>query len=171
MANHKVYHPELTSAMLKSVLSYDSETGRFTWIAESRFRPGIIGNEAGSISTSGHRQIRIFGKTHAAHRLAWLYTFNVWPDAKLEIDHINLQPDDNRIENLRLVTRSQNQLNRRSYGKKSGLPRGTTRTRYGRFVAQASVDGKSMYFGTFSTAEEAHRAYLEGIGGKAEYHP
>jgi hypothetical protein len=66
---------------------------------------------------------------------------------------------DNRRQNLRICTRSQNQMNR---GKPSGFRnpmKGVTRTRSGRWMAQITMQRKHHYLGTFSTAEEAHAEY------------
>jgi hypothetical protein len=55
-------------------------------------------------------QIRLDNKLYRAHRLAWAYIYGEWPSS--EIDHKNMNPCDNRIENLRLASRSQNECNK-----------------------------------------------------------
>ena len=95
----------LAQARLKELFSYDEETGFFVRYK----RLGPKKNIAGHVATKGHRQIMVDGKLYMAHRLAWLYVYGEYPQSL--IDHINRNPDDNRICNLRLATNSQNQQN------------------------------------------------------------
>lgn len=160
MASRKIFHPPLTVEMLKSVLRYEPKTGKFIWIAETKFKPGRLGCEAGSICTSGHRQIKIFGKVHSAHRLAWLYMTGEWPNEAL--DHKDRNPDNNVWTNIREAPGGSNSVNRLVYGKSSVWPRGVTPNGK-RFKAQASIDGIICYLGTHDTPEQAHAAYLQKI--------
>lgn len=126
----------LSHSLLKEILSYDEETGVFAW-AKSRgnqyTRKGMI---AGSIDSSGHRQIEINGKAYAAHRLAWFYVNGNWPEK--QIDHINRVRDDNRILNLRDVDSSANMQN--SISTKNGRLRGATfRKQMNKWVAQKNT--------------------------------
>ena len=92
---------------LKSKLQYDKDTGIFVWKNSARgIKKGAV---AGSISDQGYVVIRIDYKIYRAHRLAWLYMTGNFP--KYEIDHINGIRSDNRFENLRDVTRSENKKN------------------------------------------------------------
>ncbi len=78
-----------------------------------------------------------------------------------EVDHINGNKLDNRRSNLRLANRSTNQANRgASYHNKSGL-KGVCHAPHtkDRWRAQITVRGHKMYLGTFTTPEEAARAY------------
>jgi hypothetical protein len=78
---------------------------------------------------------------------------------KIQIDHINRNPADNRVENLRLATKQQQMFNRNA--------KGYFLTRSGKYEASICVDGKSIYLGTYKNPEEAHQAYLDA---KAIYH-
>ena len=95
----------LTQARLKELFSYDEQTGLF----KRHRRLGPKRDIAGHIANKGYRQIMVDCKLYMAHRLAWLYAYGDHP--KDFIDHINRNPDDNRICNLRLATSSQNQQN------------------------------------------------------------
>jgi hypothetical protein len=106
----------LTQARLKELFSYDEKTGFF--VRHKRLGPKK--DIAGHVATKGHRQIMVDRKLYMAHRLAWLYVYGEHP--KLLLDHINRNPDDNRICNLRLATNSQNQQNTRiKKSNKSGV--------------------------------------------------
>ena len=66
---------------------------------------------AGCLHKSGYRQIKVNNVIYPAHRLIWVF-HNGSIDENMQIDHINGIKDDNRIENLRLVTAQQNSWNR-----------------------------------------------------------
>jgi hypothetical protein len=69
------------------------------------------GSTAGSVKRNGYVAIKIDGVLYKAHRLAWYLGTGVWPAPEIEIDHINRVKGDNRLCNLRLVTRIGNQAN------------------------------------------------------------
>jgi hypothetical protein len=68
-----------------------------------------IDKPAGSIHKTGYRHITWMGKIHKAHRLIFMLHHGYLPP---EVDHINGDRQDNRIENLRTANRSENQCNR-----------------------------------------------------------
>lgn len=144
---------------LKELLSYDSETGLFTWRVTMNSR-APAGKVAGS-DMYGYTQINSRGCCYAAHRLAWLYVHGVLPSG--EIDHINGDKKDNRIANLRDVPHAINQQNRRqAHRKSSGLPLGVTLSYKARspFKAMIQVAGKAIYLGIYGSPEQAHSAYV-----------
>lgn len=100
-------------ALLKSKLNYNPDSGAFT-------RVGAGKRTVGSNANGGYLKIYVAGKEYRAHRLAWLYTYGVWP--KDQLDHINGDPRDNRISNLREVD---NALNRRNQKLRSDNKSGT----------------------------------------------
>ena len=114
--------PELTQARLKELIHYDPCIGIFTWVGKSAPRANRkeIGSHAGHISHNGYVIIGVDKALYMAHRLAWLYVHNVMP--KAEIDHINHIRDDNRIINLRMVSRLENGRNTgKKKNNKSGI--------------------------------------------------
>jgi hypothetical protein len=97
----------ITQERLKGLLSYDAETGIFTWISR---RIGVKkGSVAGGYNGKGYWLIYVDGYRYRAHRLAWLYMYGKMPED--QIDHINHDKIDNRISNLREVTNSVNHRN------------------------------------------------------------
>lgn len=93
---------------IKEILAYDSSTGILTW--RVRRGPKAKGSLAGYKHHTGYVQIEINGKAYLAHRLAWAIHYGELPIS--DIDHINRVKDDNRIENLRLATHSENMNNK-----------------------------------------------------------
>lgn len=140
-----------------SLLDYNHNTGIFTWKVNRR---GSVkaGDVAGKINGKGYRQIKILGVSYMAHRLAWLFVNGRFP--VYEIDHINRDPLDNRISNLREAKRIDNCRNVGGWSnKKSGLPHGVTYDKSrGKFIARASCNGVSKNLGRFDTVEDASMA-------------
>lgn len=155
---------EVTQDWLHENLSYDPSTGIFHWkIRPARNVP--VGSLAGRKDNSGRWGINIKNKKYASHRLAWLYVHGAWPPTEVQIDHINRDPGDNRITNLRCVTGSQNCMNR-TYTVRglNGEPRHATfHKSSGRWQSQAWINGKCRYLGLYKTFEEARSATLKAL--------
>lgn len=152
----------MTAQRVREVLSYDPETGVFTW-AVHRSPKARRGDVAGSIYSNGYRVIGLDNRVMLAHRLAWLYVNGVMPT--MHIDHINGDKTDNRIANLRDVSRTANMQNRsRVHVDKvsCNLLGATWDKTWGNWKAQLQSKGKTIYLGRYKTAEEAHLAYMEG---------
>ena len=99
-------------------------------------------------------QIRISKKFILIHRLiAYAYLGLDITDSKIKVDHINRDPSDNRVCNLRLVTTQQNAFNTNA--------KGYRKTKYGRYQAQIMVNGVFEHLGIYATLEEARNKYLE----------
>lgn len=157
-------HSTLTQSRLRELLRYEPETGNFVRLVttSSNAKAGMI---AGSAKKDGYIKIRIDGKIHSAHRLAWLYMTGDWPEH--HIDHVNGDSYDNRWKNLRNVDRQTNLQNQRRAHRnnKSGLL-GVSVHRSG-YQADIWVNGKKRYLGIHETPEAAHAAY---ISAKREAH-
>lgn len=154
------YRNDLTADQVRSLLSYDPETGLLTWMVNRRGRYGRVGEKAGTINSNGSLSIGINGKMYYAHRLAWLIMTGEWPPE--QIDHKRLDPQDNRWESIRSATHSDNLFNQRvSKANKCGIKGVHKRTDCNRWTAFIAKNRKTYYLGLFKTAEEAAAAYQE----------
>lgn len=144
---------DLTAKMVREMLSYDPSTGRFEWRIQKQGK-GRKGEAAAKSGKNPYGRVMINYKPYLAHRLAWLYVYGEWP--KFYIDHINGDPSDNRIVNLRQATPRQNVHNKRK-GKAVGF-KGVYQEK-NRYRARINVRGKLLHLGCFGSSEEAHRAY------------
>ncbi len=146
---------KVDSTRVRFLLAFNEESGDFHWKVP---RQGTRKDKkAGCVGTDGYWTICIDGAHYKGHRLAWLYVHGEWPID--QIDHINNNRLDNRISNLRLVSQSQNQQNRKPKRGGTGV-KGVSKTKYG-FSAQIGYDRKKMYLGFFKTKEEAGAAYVK----------
>ena len=154
----------LTQAELKQLLHYDPETGLFTRLT-SPTQKIKIGDIAG-FKCNGYIRITLNYKSYAAHRLAWLYVYGSFP--KNQIDHINQDRSDNRINNLRDVTVQQNAFNLPlKVTNKHGYTGIEWHKNMQKYRAQIKINYKSKHLGYFDCPKEAHQAYLKA---KAELH-
>lgn len=143
----------LTQTYVIKKLWYCPDTGTFIRLNNNGTRP-----PAGTINSCGYVRIILNKKSYLAHRLAWLYTYGVFPT--YEVDHINGVRADNRLSNLRDVTKLENSRNRTRANKNNryGLL-GVTPYR-NRWMAQLAQGTGSRYLGLFDTPEEAAQAYV-----------
>lgn len=149
---------EVTAALVRELLIYDGESGELRW--RSSKGAAKAGNVAGTKHRRGYVNICLYGKRYGAHRVVWLHVNGEWP--KHEIDHVNGDKGDNRIENLRDITHTENTQNiRAAHGRNSCGVLGVTRRKTdGRYVASICVERRSRILGTFDDAQEAHAVYL-----------
>lgn len=154
---------ELTHEYLVDNLHYDPETGVFTWKLPGKGRQTekVLGSDHGT----GYLTLRILGVQQYLHRLAWFYVHGKWPDNA--IDHINGVRADNRIANIRDVTRTVNNQNLQGAQENSKSGYLGVREHKGRFHANIGVNSKSKFLGSFDTAELASEAYQQA---KLELH-
>ena len=148
----------LTAERLRELLSYDPETGVFTWVA----RPAqyiLAGAVAGGVNNEGYWMIKIDGRTYSGHRLAWLWVKGEWPSS--DIDHKNLDKSDNRFSELRLATESQNLANSKvRKDNTTGLKRVGWHKRDRVWYSNIQINGKQKYLGSFKCPAAAYFAYI-----------
>jgi hypothetical protein len=154
----------LTHARLTELLEYLPESGFFVWRTDrSRTKAGTV---AGTLWVSRTRKnysyisIRIDGVAYPAHRLAWFYMTGVMPPKSVQIDHRFGGSLDNRWDNLREATHTQNQWSRGAQRNGKLKLRGVTQVG-DRYRARISVNKKRINLGFFETAGLAATAYKE----------
>lgn len=144
----------LTPEILRDLLEYDPETGVFVWRVYRSYK-ARKDQVAGRLSKRGYRRIRVRCSIFYAHQLAWLYMYGCWPPAG-QLDHKNLNRDDNRIANLREATNSQNKMNSGIRKDSQSGYRGVTEDkRTGRWRSYICMSGKRQWLGYFGRIEDA----------------
>lgn len=159
---------------LRQLLRCDFETGRLFWLprGEEWFSDGghakahscakwnakLAGKEAFTATSHERKEGRIFGKGYRAHRVIWALAHGEWPSD--EIDHINRDPSDNRLTNLRACTHAENMRNqsstRGSTSRFIGVSKAADRAKWSAII---SPQGKAIPLGRFAREEDAARAY------------
>ena len=99
---------KLTQKRVRELLDYDLETGLLTWKVNKQRRVKV-GDVIKSVNGAGYVQLAIGSKTYLAHRVIWLWRYGYFPEN--QVDHINRVKADNRLCNLREVSRSCNLQN------------------------------------------------------------
>lgn len=156
---------------LRLLLRYEPETGRLFWRErpESMFADGghsaahcaakwntrYAGKEAlTALRVHGYRHGSVLDKQQAAHRVVWALVYGKWPSQ--DIDHINGDPADNRIINLRLVTKAENMRNQKRYAtNKSGATGVNWFKRDRTWQAKITVSGQQVHLGYFKNIDDA----------------
>ena len=157
----------LTQKKLKEFLHYNQDTGIFHWVVD-RGNNVKMGDIAGT-TWRGYIFININKTMHRAHRLAWLYVYGEFP--KNEIDHINHKKNDNKISNLRVVTRVENCKNvSLARNSTSGVAGVYWHKNSKKWMAHIRKDGKLKYLGLFVDINEAKKV-REKAKIEYGYHP
>jgi len=155
----------LTQEIVAESIDYDPDTGIVTW----RERPPShftrlcdwatwnaqhSGLTVGHVGKQGYCDIRVFNRPYRLHTLIWLYVHGAFPT--LEIDHINGIRSDNRLVNLRDVSRHENTKNQRMRkSNKSGFNGVFWQSNAKKWRAQINDGGKSVHLGYFVNIEDA----------------
>lgn len=148
----------LSREELQKILWYCPETGNFNWKHKRGKFPA--GSNAGSNPkhNRGYVKININGVLYYAHRLAWLYLHGEIPQS--DIDHINGDRSDNRANNLRIASRSENMQNTVKHADSTNPRIGVYyNKRAKKWIAKICVFGKQHNLGYFKDIESAGAAY------------
>lgn len=146
-------------ALLKENFHFCENEGVFYW---KNPKVGFLKDwqPAGALDSFGYIEIQCLSLRTRAHRACWVWVHGEWPDGI--IDHINRVKTDNKISNLRVVSRRQNAQNS-SVRKTSAIKlKGVCLDkRDGSFYSLIrKEDGKRKYLGRFNSAIDAHHAYM-----------
>ena len=111
-------------------------------------------------SNNGHGYCYVCfnGRRVAYHAIVWILSTGKDIPQGMEIDHINGNEIDNRIENLRIVTRRENQQNRKKH-RAGRLVGASYRKGHNDWQSQIVIDKNCISIGYYKTEQEAHEAY------------
>lgn len=145
---------------LRSQFRHDPAAGKLYWTVNKR-GPVRAGDEVG-VTNHGYRQTKLDQTVLMVHRIIWALHFGYWPTG--DIDHIDGDPSNNKIENLRDVTRAVNMQNRHAPKRNSvsgflGVHR-CAKDLKKPWVAKIVVDGVGKHLGYHESPELAYAAYL-----------
>jgi len=150
----------ITQERLKELFEYQDgflirKTNRGRGENSSRWKAGTV---LGHSVKNGYCLASVDYTLYKLHRLIWLWHHGQLPSKHL--DHIDGNPANNKIENLREATDSQNMQNQRRprINNKLGV-QGVYKVK-NRYRAVLTTNGKAKHIGYFSTAEDAHNAYI-----------
>lgn len=144
---------KITSARLRELLSYDTDSGAFSWNSSKK-----KGQSVGFSMPNGYRGVALDGRIYLCHRLAWLWVTGSHPVA--QIDHINGRRTDNRFCNLRAATCSQNRHNvGLRVNNKSGLKGVSWHRRDGKWKACVYLNYRAVFAKKFTSKTDAAVAY------------
>ncbi len=155
---------------INELLRYESETGRLFWkerdvkwfsdgyrkaqANRDTWNTRYANKEAFTAFSHGYKSGSVLGVNYLAHRLIWFFEFEEWPNKN--IDHIDGNSSNNKIENLRLASQSLNMKNSclRS-DNESGCPGVSKIKSSGRWKSRLMHDGKEIHLGNFKRKREA----------------
>lgn len=140
---------------------YDYETGvlYWRWRVNSRVPKTL---EAGTqYKSSGYLYVKVHGRLYLVHRIVMLMCYGFYGEG-LEVDHINHIRNDNRLCNLRFVTRSENNRNKSVSSKSTTGVTGVDFLKAEKkYRARIRVNQEAIHLGVFDTLEEAAAARAE----------
>lgn len=148
----------LTQKRVRHLFSYNPATGELVWKnpEANSVKPG---DSAGGPATQGYYQTKVGGKAYMNHRLIWLYAHGYFPE--YGIDHINRNPADNRLENLREVTQICNMRNvGTTKSNKSGVKGVCWQRQHKLWSAYITVNRKRFHLGHHDSFDDAVCARL-----------
>lgn len=123
------------------------------------------GMVAGCLQPSGYIRLRIDGTDRQLHRMIFLYHHGQIAEG-MEIDHIDGDKANNRIENLRQVTKSQNNQNAKIRSDNTSGTKGVYKQR-NKWISQITINKKQLYLGSYNTLEQAEMVVKEA---REKYH-
>ena len=169
--------------LLRKLLRYEPETGKLFWLP----RPAKMFSDQRSFNAwnaryadkealtaldgQGYNTGSIYGKKYNAHRVIWAMAHNAWPVG--DIDHINGMRTDNRLINLRNVSRSMNRRNAKMQSNNTSGHNGVSwYAGTGKWRADIRIDRVQKYLGSFPNIADAiaARKAAEADHGFTERH-
>lgn len=168
----KIYSPEC----IRPFLEYDAESGALFWcprvvgtpygdwevteVTAKVFNSKCAGKRAERWNRQSYGRVRLFKIDFQASRIAWALSYGTWPT--LHLDHIDGNPRNNRLENLREVTHRENCMNRKTRVDCPSTYTGIRPNRYGRgWDVRIGVKGREIFVGRYDDFDDAVAARLK----------
>ena len=158
-------------------VKYTPETGEMRWLERPRdhfstqsgwrkFNARFAGKPVGSLNKrkSGYGNLEFslemngVRSRHNVARVAWELVNGPIPEG-LFVDHMDTNPINNKLSNLRLATKRQNAQNTGKRKDNTSGFKGVQLTKQGRYRSKININGRQQYLGTFDRPEDAHSAY------------
>ncbi len=117
----------------------------------------LKGNRAGKLRKDGYRDVALYGKLYLEHRIIFALHYNYLP---VVVDHIDHNPSNNKIENLRNSDYNRNIWNSRKSVRNTTNVKGIRLTRNGKFEARVAAFGRTYQVGTYLTLNDAEKALI-----------
>ena len=148
---------KLTYELVKEYLHYNPDDGSFVWVKKPCNRI-VAGSTAGYMRPDGYKMLGMFGGLYLYHRVAWLWMTG--EEAPSDIDHIDGNPSNNAFANLRLATRSQNNMNAKTpKTNKAGLKGAMWCNKDNRWYGRITLNGRAHHLGVYDCPAAAHFSY------------
>lgn len=146
----------VTAERIKELLEY--RDGKLYWKV-NKGSTARIGDESGWTDIHGYRLTRIDGELLRNHHIVWCIFNGHWPEQ--ELDHIDNDPSNNRIDNLRVCGRLQQGANQRLQKRRGGSYKGVHVSSSGKYYVKLKFKGKTIpgLGSRFTCQKEAALAY------------
>lgn len=152
----------MSPSTIQNLFDADLQAGRLFWRRPSKFHIEKVGSEAGSARTTHSGKaywiIKINGRAWRRAHLIFCVAHGRMPSPCT--DHINGDSLDDRLDNLREATVTQNAWNHKRRARRINLPMGVRLTGAGRYQARITCHKKQIHLGAFDTPEQARLVYL-----------
>jgi hypothetical protein len=144
----------LTQELVRSIFDYDNGN-----LIRKKGKKDLIGKIAGFVKKNGYSMVRVGKGQYLAHRIIFLYHYGFLPS---EIDHMDGNPRNNKIENLRAASHEENIRNSKNYSTNKSGTRGVTwHKRTQKWQVDVQVNKKTCYVGIYEDKELAELVSIE----------
>ena len=148
----------VTKELLQEIFSYDNGNLYWKTVRCSKLK---VGQKAGWVGKKNYLYVRVNYKAYAIHRLVWIIHNGDIDNGKI-IDHIDRNPTNNKIENLRIATHTQNNQNSsKRTTNTSGYKNVYWSTEKSRWLVKCNVNGLPKYAGSYKLLDEAVQAAIQ----------
>ncbi len=167
---------KISVKILQDLINYNPFTGEFSWLERSSEMFEDTLKRTAQVTCNnwnaryagkpcftqkhpfGYKIGTIWNVKYLAHRVAWALSYGSWPQEL--IDHVNQNPCDNRLVNLREATKSQNAHNsKKPVTNTSGFKGVSLCRQTGKWRAVIKNNNSAIWLGRWGTPELAYKAY------------